>query len=68
MPHKDPQLDALLHRTGLTQREIARRMGYHPNTVCRWEAAPRPVLAYLELYAEATEALGGALERIKSDT
>lgn len=57
----------MLQQAGMSQRELARRLGYHPNTVNRWQRAPRPVLAYLKLYIAARQGIRYALARVEEE-
>lgn len=49
----------LKERCGLSNVEVAKRLGVHPNTVSQWATGardvPGPVRAYLELYASVKE-------------
>ena len=49
----------LLSRSGLSKRELARRLGMHTNTVSRWTELPGYARAYLTLYV-AIKDLAGA--------
>lgn len=40
--------ESLLLRAGFTKRELARRLGVHPNTVSNWGGSP-PQYAYVYL-------------------
>ena len=48
----------ILNRLGMSQRNLAERVGVSPVTVCRWEVVPGPVAAYIRLY----ERVKGILE------
>jgi DNA-binding transcriptional regulator YiaG len=43
MPMTAPQLRAALKRLGLTQVELARRLGVDPRTVRKWVLRERPM-------------------------
>ena len=50
----------LLGRAGMTQVELARRLGVHPNTVSQWAGGkrmPGPAMAYLKLYGQIKDLL-----------
>lgn len=48
----------LLERAGMSQAELASRLGLHPHTVTNWRGhAPQYALAYLRLYVSVREAI-----------
>lgn len=52
-------LSQRLHKVGLKQADLARRVGVHPNTVSAWatdkKTMPGAVKAYLDLLAKIKE-------------
>lgn len=47
----------LLREAGMTQVELAARLGLNPVTVSRWDIVPEYVVGYLSLYARVKGAI-----------
>ena len=57
---KTNQFGLLIAACGMTQSELAKRLGIHPNTVTNWakgKPMPGPAVAYMRLYAKVKDLL-----------
>ena len=53
------ELRRILSKVGITQRELARRLGLNPVSVCRWEDVPEYASAYVVILDKLDDLVKG---------